>query len=98
VLYPLSGRSDPLPEISLLPGALSGAGEEERAIGILARSRVRLAITDRHPFTEYGQSSFGVSFDQRLARWIKARFIHVATLRPQGASSHTLDVWLRRTS
>jgi hypothetical protein len=96
-LYTLSERSDPLPQISLVPGALASPGAEVAAIRALKRAHVRLALTDRHAFTEYGQTNFGTSFDRVLAGWIQRNFNHAATLRPHGGVDHTIDVWVRRT-
>jgi hypothetical protein len=97
-LYALTGRKDPLPEISLVPGALASPGAERNAIATLQRDDVRLALIDRHTFPEYGQTSFGRSFDRGLAAWISAHFRHVTTLRPLAGVSHTIDVWVRRAS
>ncbi len=95
-LYTLSDRTDPLKEISLLPGALPTQSSEQAAIARLEAAHVRLVITDRHLFTEYGHSSFGVSFDRVLGGWIKLNFKHTATFGSVG-ESHILDVWTRRT-
>jgi len=97
-LYSLTGRVDPLPEISLVPGALAAPGAERKAIATLERDHVRLVLTDRHTFPEYGQTSFGKSFDIGLAAWIRRHFRHVTTLRPLSGVSHTIDVWVRRAS
>ena len=97
-LYTLSGRSDPLPTISVLPGALPKQADERSAIAELRAAGVRLAITDRHRFTEYDKTTFGKSFDRILAAWIHRNFTHKATLRPHGDVDHTLDVWVRRTA
>ena len=97
-LYTLTGREDPLPELSLVPGALAAPGAERQAIATLERRDVRLALIDRHTFPEYGQTSFGRSFDIGLAAWIGGHFRHVATLRPLAGVSHTIDVWVRRQS
>jgi hypothetical protein len=96
-LYTLSGRTDPLDQISALPGALPKAKDELRAIAEMQSAGVRLAITDRHRFTEYDKTTFGKSFDRILAAWIQRNFTHKATLRPHGDVDHTLDVWVRRT-
>ena len=93
-LYTLSGRNDPLREISLLPGALPTERSEHAAVARLEAAHVRFVITDRHLFTEYGHSSFGVSFDRVLAGWIKLNFRHAATFGSVG-QSHVLDVWTR---
>jgi hypothetical protein len=97
-LYTLSGRTDPLPQISLVPGALPSRSTQLGAIRELERAHVRFAITDRHEFREYGQSTFGGSFDRVLAGWIRRHFNHAAQLRPRGGVDHTLDVWARRGS
>lgn len=94
-LYTLSGRTDPLRQISLVPGALPTRNDELLAIQTLQRAHVQLAITDRHRFTEYGQTNFGRSFDQILAGWIRKNFNHAATLRPSAGVDHALDVWVR---
>jgi hypothetical protein len=87
-----------LPEISLVPGALATPGTERAAIATLQRDDVRLALIDRHTFPEYGQTSFGRSFDRGIAAWIRRDFRHVTTLRPLAGVSHTIDVWVRRQS
>jgi len=97
-LYTLSGRTDPLHQISLVPGALPSRSTQLGAIRELERAHVRFAITDRHEFREYGQSTFGGSFDRVLAGWIRRHFNHAAQLRPRGGVDHTLDVWARRGS
>ncbi len=93
-LYTLSGRQDPLAQLSVLPGALPTARSQADAIASLERSRVRLAIVDRRAFSEYGQGAFGVTFDRTLAAWIDRHFTHVATLGSPG--TRMLDVWLKR--
>lgn len=94
-LYSLSGRTDPVPQISLLPGALASLEDERAVIRRLERSRVRLAFVDSRPFPEYGHTTFGGSFDRALAAWLHRNFAHEATLgRPGGLN---LDVWLRRS-
>jgi len=97
-LYTLTGRTDPLPQISLVPGALPTAADERAAIDALEHANVRLALTDRHSFSDYGQTRFGASFDRVLASWIRRHFNHAALLRPGGGVDHTLDVWVRRGS
>ena len=93
-LYTLSERQDPLPQLSLLPGALPTPQAESTAIATLEKDHVRLVIVDRRPFTEYGHGSFGVTFDRVLAAWIDRNFRHVATLGSPG--TRMLDVWLTR--
>lgn len=94
-LYALSERSDPVPQISLLPGTLPTARDQRDEIRILRASGLRLAVVDRHRFTEYGHTSFGESFDRTLAAWIHTSFVHVATLTAPGLDGRTLDVWLK---
>ncbi|HZM19594.1 MAG TPA: glycosyltransferase family 39 protein [Gaiellaceae bacterium] len=95
-LYPLSERKSPLPELSLLPGALSSRADERAAIARLEEAGVRLAITDNREWPGYGHTSFGESFDRELARWIEANFNHAATIRAPGDADRKLDVWLKR--
>jgi hypothetical protein len=97
-LYSLSGRSNPLPQISLLPGALPDRSAELLAARRLEEAGVRFAIVDRNPLAEYGQTSFGGSYDRVLAAWIRSHFVRISTLRPAGPSSHTLDILTRRSS
>jgi hypothetical protein len=93
-LYALSGRADALPDISLLPGMLNGVPEEQQAIARLDAAHVRVIVTDRHSFTEYGQRSFGTTFDRTLAAWVARNFERSGTYLGQ---SHTLVVWRRDT-
>jgi hypothetical protein len=94
-LYVLSGRPDPLAQISLLPGALPSVPVERQAIARLTAARVRVIVTDTRTFAEYGHGSFGTSFDQTLAAWI-ARNFHRSGTFP--GKSHTLVVWRRSAS
>lgn len=93
-LYALSGRVDALPNISLLPGMLDGVPAEQQAIARLDAAHVRVIVTDGHTFTEYGQASFGFSFDQSLAHWITRNF-ELSGKYP--GQAHTLSVWRRNT-
>ncbi|HEY8192464.1 MAG TPA: glycosyltransferase family 39 protein [Gaiellaceae bacterium] len=94
-LYPLADRTSPLSEISLLPGALPTVADERAAIARLERAGVSLVITDNREWPGYGHTSFGGSFDQELARWVKGNFNHAATIRTSG-EDRALDVWLKR--
>jgi hypothetical protein len=97
-LYTLSGRANPLPETSLLPGALASAADERAAIARLERSNVRFAVIDEHAYTGYGHTSFGHSFDRVLAAWIHHNFVHEATFPSGGGpESPVLQTWVRRT-
>jgi hypothetical protein len=95
-LYSLADRTDPLRELSLLPGALHDPAAERAAIARLDRAGVRLAVIDRRTFPEYGHTSFGGSFDRVLAGWLHEKFVHARTLRGSGPAPRTLDVWIRR--
>ena len=95
-MYAISERDNPLREISLLPGALAGAGRERRALARLEGAGVRLAVIDRRTFPEYGQTSFGGSFDRTLDAWIRSHFRRVAAFSA-GADPQAvhLEVWER---
>jgi hypothetical protein len=93
-LYTLSGRTDALPNISLLPGMLDGFSGEQQAIARLDAAHVRVIVTDEHSFTEYGQGSFGTTFDQTLATWVAGHFEQSGKYPGE---SHTLVVWRRNT-
>ncbi len=95
-LYVLSGRENPLRQISLLPGALDGTRDEAAAIGRL--DRVRLAIVDRTPLTRYRTGAFGTAYDRRIGAWLRRDFTRAETLRGSGPGTPTLDVWRRRSS
>jgi hypothetical protein len=92
-LYVMADRRDPLPQLSLLPGALATRADEDRAI---ARMRnVRAVVVDRTPLTSYGHGPFGTTFDTRLAAWLKRDFRRASTVSGTGADPRTLDVWIR---
>jgi hypothetical protein len=91
-LYVLADRTDPLAQISLLPGAFRSASVEQQGIERLKAARLRVVVTDTHPLTEYGHGSFGTSFDQTLVRWIEHNFVAVNTFHGR---THTLIVWRR---
>ena len=92
-LYVLSGRTNPLPELSLLPGTLPTEQAEADAIARMAS--VRLALTDRRALSEYGQGAFGDTFDRRLGAWLRTDFRRVATYQGAAGSGVTLDLWQR---
>jgi hypothetical protein len=91
-LYTLSGRTAALPHISLLPGMLDGVPVEQQAIARLQAAHVRVVVTDLHSFTEYGQGSFGTTFDHTLAAWVAGNFKRLGVFPGQ---AHTLVVWRR---
>jgi hypothetical protein len=94
-LYVLSGRPDPLAQISLLPGALPSVPAERHAIARLNAMNVRVIVTDTRRFAEYGNGSFGTSFDKTLATWIAGHFTRSGTFPGQ---THTLVMWRRSSS
>jgi hypothetical protein len=96
-LYTLAARSDPVREISLLPGMLAGAGGERAAIARLQAAHVRLAVVDRHSFPDFDHTFFGGSFDRRVDAWIRLNFRRIARFNAGGdAESPRLEIWLRR--
>ena len=95
-LYVLSGRDDPLPQLSLLPGALADDAAQERAVAAMAR--VRLAVVDRTPLHPYHHGAFGVSFDQRLAAWLHSNFRLLRTVKGDGSKPRLIDIWIRTSS
>jgi hypothetical protein len=94
-LYLIADRPDPLPEISLIPGALPSAQDERAAIARLGEVGLRAAITDGRSFGEYGQTTFGGSFDRVLASWIHRHFDRAGVLVGRN-SAHKLTFWVRR--
>lgn len=95
-LYTISDRTNPLPQLSLLPGALSDPSEERAAIALLDERAVPLVIVDNRPFTEYGHEGFGVTFDVLLADWLQRDYRRVARLQTGVTGAAALDIWLRR--
>jgi hypothetical protein len=95
-LYAISERVNPLREVSLLPGALAGADRERRALGRLEGAGVRLAVIDRRTYSQYGQTSFGGSFDRGIDAWIRRNFQRVATFTAgSDPESAHLEIWRR---
>ncbi len=97
-LYTLSGRTDPLPQISLLPGSLPDAQAEREAIRRLDESGVDLVVVNTRDLTEYGQGAFGDSYDRTIQDWLDSDFRRVASYGNDGETTVALDVWQRRTS
>ncbi len=97
-LYTLSGRTDPLPQISLLPGSLPDATAEREAIRRLDESGVDLAVINTRPLTEYGQGAFGDTYYRSIQDWLDRDFRRVASFGNDGETTVALDVWQRRTS
>ena len=95
-LYAISGRTDPVPSISLLPNALPTAAAQRAAIAQLDRMQIRLAIVDERSYPEYGHTRFGDSFDRLVAAWIGRKFVYATTLHGYGPSPRRLDVYVLR--
>jgi Dolichyl-phosphate-mannose-protein mannosyltransferase len=93
-LYVISGRTDPLPQLSLLPGTLADGSAE--AIARMNERHVQLAITNRTPLDTYEHGPFGKTYAQGVARWLESDFRRTAVLRGTGSEPLVLDVWQRR--
>ena len=96
-LYTLTERSNPLPQLTLLPGVFASAADERAAIRRLDAADVRLAVVDLHPYTAYDTGSFGTSFDRVLAGWLRRDFTPLTTVAGSGAQDK-IEVWTRRGS
>lgn len=92
-LYVIAQRSNPLPEISLLPGALAGAAAERRAI--VRMHAVQLAITSREDLSEYGAGAFGTGYDRLIGGWLRTNFSRTQAPGGAGTPQTTLDIWQR---
>jgi len=104
-LYALSGHPTPLPQLVAVPGAFPTRADEQVAIERLDRAGVRVVVTDDRPKPEYGQTTFGGSYDRTLSAWIKQKFrlaarVHIPphVVIPAGnRPARTLFVWVRRS-
>jgi hypothetical protein len=95
-MYEIGERANPLPSISLLPGAVLGVERERRALARLEGAGVRLAVIDRRTFPQYGHTSFGGSFDRVIDGWIRSHFRRVATFPSSTTPGAVkLEVWER---
>ena len=95
-LYTIADRSNPLPQISLLPGALATPADEQAAIERLRD--VDVAVIDTRPFGEYGHGAFGTTFDRRLGAYLRGEFRRVTTFRGSGGGAASLELWQRSAS
>ncbi|HXE80573.1 MAG TPA: glycosyltransferase family 39 protein [Vicinamibacterales bacterium] len=77
----LSGRRHPLREEITTPGFLDEEGEA-RAMDQLTRTGTRLILITNRPTGEFGPVAFGRDYNQRLMRWIEARYRRCATFGP----------------
>jgi hypothetical protein len=99
-IYVMTGRQDPLAQLSLLPGALRDDDAQRAAIQAMDDGGVRLAIVDRRPLTRYDHGAFGIEYDRLVGAWLHKSFSHIKTLSGPSAGTQEpriLDVWLRRT-
>jgi 4-amino-4-deoxy-L-arabinose transferase-like glycosyltransferase len=94
-LYVMGDRPNPLPQLSLLPGTLTGAQDEQDAIARLGD--VRLAVVDRTPQSTYEHGAFGTTFAPRIGAWLRANFDLVTTARGAGPTPRVVDIWIRRS-
>jgi hypothetical protein len=94
----VSGRTDPLPQISLLPGSLPDAEAEREAIRRLDAAGVDLVVVNTRDLTEYGQGAFGDTYYRTIQDWLDRDFSRVASFGNDGETTVALDVWQRRTS
>ncbi len=78
----LSGRRNPLREEIMTPGYLNEA-DEARAIRQLRDADTRLILLPNRPTTEFGPTTFGRDYAQRLMRWIEANYTPCATFGNQ---------------
>jgi hypothetical protein len=94
-LYLVTERANPLPQLSLLPGALDGAAGQRKAIARLDAARVDVVVIEERKLTGYGHTQFGGSFDRVLAAWIHRTFDRAAVVRGQPGGPQ-LEIWSRR--
>jgi hypothetical protein len=94
----LADRPGPLPQLSLLPGALADAAAEREAVRRLDRSGVDMAVVNRRPLTEYGQGAFGETYDLIIQDWLHREFRRTATIGNDNGASLALEIWQRRTT
>lgn len=88
-LYTLTERRDPLPQLSLLPGALATPEAERGAIARLAGTQV--VVVDPRPYVNYAAASFGTrGYDPILGAWLRRAFRRPARL---GEPARALDMW-----
>ena len=82
----LSERRNPLREEIVTPGFLDAAGEE-RAIESLRGSHAPLIFVAGRPTSEFGETSFGKDYNQRLMSWIEQSYSVCGILGPRRDAS-----------
>lgn len=95
-LYTLTERPSPLRQLSLLPGTLVGEADQRSVIDSLQRENVRVAVIDRQPYTEYGNTSFGGSFGRAVDTWLHGRFTRALIVGPVGGQQRQVEIWVRK--
>ena len=78
----LSERRNPLRDEILLPGILDATGEE-RAIQSLRRLQAPLIFIANRPTSEFGETSFGKDYNQRLMSWIEQNYAVCGVFGPR---------------
>jgi len=78
----LSERRNPLRDEIVTPGFLDATGEE-RAIEGLRRSRAPLIFIANRPTSEFGETSFGKDYNQRLMPWIEQNYAVCGVFGPR---------------
>ncbi|HEY7961334.1 MAG TPA: hypothetical protein VID29_05375 [Solirubrobacteraceae bacterium] len=90
-LYFMADRPPALRELTVLPGLLASAGEEEAAVARLRRERVKLAVIGARDFSPWGTPTFGVDYAARLGSYLRgatvAREVLGTLAQPAGGTN-----------
>jgi Dolichyl-phosphate-mannose-protein mannosyltransferase len=81
----LADRPNPIREESIVPGLLTADGEAT-AIHAIEAKQVRLILVENWLTGEYGESAFGVDYNQSLMRWIEEHYHVVRVFSNDGES------------
>jgi 4-amino-4-deoxy-L-arabinose transferase-like glycosyltransferase len=95
-LYAMADRTNPLPQLSLLPGMLPTAAEERQAIARM--SDVDLVVIDRTPLTLFGLGQFGEGYAKEIGAWLERDFRLIASIDGSGKELTGIDVYKRQRS
>jgi hypothetical protein len=76
-----AGRRNPLRDEITIPGMLDSAGEAT-AIAALESSRAPIVLIANRSTHEFGQTAFGVDYDQTLMAWIQQHYRFCGVLGP----------------
>lgn len=98
-LYVLTGRRNPLGQVSLLPGSLENPAAERDAARVLDDADLQLVVTDRDPLVRYRSGAFGTGYARVFGAWLHRNFTLAVVLHGPATTDNTrtLDVWRRRT-